>query len=84
MVKMGWHCSDTAMIRFEDVRVPRANLIGEENQVGKLSLGEGESVSAVAWQRCTLKRAQTGFPRDHDNGYEVDRKMMEYFPLDNR
>jgi acyl-CoA dehydrogenase len=28
--KMGWHCSDTAQIRFENVRVPAANLIGEE------------------------------------------------------
>jgi acyl-CoA dehydrogenase len=29
--KMGWWCSDTAMLRFEDVRVPAANLVGEEN-----------------------------------------------------
>lgn len=29
--KMGWHCSDTAELSFEDVRVPVANLIGEEN-----------------------------------------------------
>merc|ERR1719174_2318171 len=32
MSKMGWHCSDTAMINFEDVRVPHTNLIGEENR----------------------------------------------------
>jgi len=29
--KMGWLCSDTAELRFDDVRVPVANLIGEEN-----------------------------------------------------
>jgi acyl-CoA dehydrogenase len=29
--KMGWWCSDTAHLRFTDVRVPAANLIGEEN-----------------------------------------------------
>jgi acyl-CoA dehydrogenase len=29
--KMGWLCSDTAEIRFDDVRVPAGNLIGEEN-----------------------------------------------------
>ena len=29
--KMGWHCSDTAAIYFDDVRVPAANLIGGEN-----------------------------------------------------
>ncbi|MFL6023699.1 MAG: acyl-CoA dehydrogenase family protein [Marmoricola sp.] len=30
--KMGWHCSDTAELSYVDVRVPVANLVGEENQ----------------------------------------------------
>ena len=30
--KMGWWCSDTAALYFEDVRVPVANLIGEEGR----------------------------------------------------
>ena len=29
--KMGWHCSDTAELAFEDVRVPVENLVGEEH-----------------------------------------------------
>jgi acyl-CoA dehydrogenase len=29
--KMGWRCSDTATIHFEDVVVPKDNLIGTEN-----------------------------------------------------
>jgi acyl-CoA dehydrogenase len=29
--KMGWWCSDTATLHFDHVRVPAANLIGEEN-----------------------------------------------------
>jgi acyl-CoA dehydrogenase len=29
--KMGWHCSDTAELAFTDVRVPAANLVGEED-----------------------------------------------------
>jgi acyl-CoA dehydrogenase len=29
--KMGWWCSDTATLHFDAVRVPAANLIGEEN-----------------------------------------------------
>ena len=29
--KMGWWCSDTATLHFDNVRVPAANLIGEEN-----------------------------------------------------
>lgn len=30
--KMGWRCSDTAELVFEDCRVPAANLLGEENR----------------------------------------------------
>lgn len=30
--KQGWLCSDTATLYFDEVRVPVANLIGEENQ----------------------------------------------------
>ena len=29
--KMGWHCSDTAELAFTDCRVPKANLVGQEN-----------------------------------------------------
>lgn len=29
--KMGWWCSDTAELSFENVRVPAANLVGPEN-----------------------------------------------------
>ncbi|WP_310529298.1 acyl-CoA dehydrogenase family protein [Nocardioides sp.] len=30
LAKMGWHCSDTADLSYVDVRVPVANLVGEE------------------------------------------------------
>lgn len=30
--KMGWRCSDTAAIYFQDCRVPAENLVGRENQ----------------------------------------------------
>jgi acyl-CoA dehydrogenase len=30
--KMGWHCSDTAHLHFDNCRVPTTNLIGEENR----------------------------------------------------
>lgn len=30
--KIGMHCSDTAQLFFEDVRVPKKNIIGEEGQ----------------------------------------------------
>ncbi|MCB1052138.1 MAG: acyl-CoA dehydrogenase family protein [Acidobacteria bacterium] len=29
--KLGWHCSDTAELVFEDVLVPKSHLIGKEN-----------------------------------------------------
>lgn len=29
--KMGWHCSDTAELTFDDVRVPAGNIVGEVN-----------------------------------------------------
>jgi acyl-CoA dehydrogenase len=30
LAKMGWHCSDTAELSFDDVRVPLGNLVGAE------------------------------------------------------
>lgn len=30
--KMGWKCSDTAMLTFEDMKIPAANLIGREGE----------------------------------------------------
>jgi acyl-CoA dehydrogenase len=30
--KMGWHASDTALLAFDDVAVPEANLLGGENE----------------------------------------------------
>ncbi len=50
--KMGWHCSDTAHLRFDHVRVPVQNLIGEEGHGFKIIMtnfnSERISVSAMA------------------------------------
>lgn len=50
--KMGWHCSDTASLHFENVRVPVANLLGEENKGFKIIMtnfnGERLGMSATA------------------------------------
>jgi acyl-CoA dehydrogenase len=32
LAKMGWWCSDTAQLHFDNCRVPQANLLGKENQ----------------------------------------------------
>ena len=50
--KMGWHCSDTAQLRFDGVRVPMRYLVGEEGAGFKMILtnfnGERLSMAAMA------------------------------------
>ena len=50
--KMGWHCSDTAQIHFDNVRVPVRYLVGEEGAGFKIILtnfnGERLSMAAMA------------------------------------
>ena len=50
--KMGWHCSDTATLHFDNVRVPLGNLLGGENQGFKIIMtnfnGERLGMSATA------------------------------------
>jgi acyl-CoA dehydrogenase len=57
--KMGWSCSDTAELSFADVRVPVANLVGEENtgfvQIMRNFVSERLSLAVQAYahaQRC--------------------------------
>ncbi|MCP2339330.1 acyl-CoA dehydrogenase family protein [Actinomadura rupiterrae] len=57
--KMGWLCSDTAELSFDDVRVPAANLVGEENsgfvQIVQNFVAERLSLAVQAYahaQRC--------------------------------
>lgn len=61
--KMGWRCSDTAAIYFEDVRVPVENLIGRENG-GFLGIMRnfnaerlGMAMGCCAYARVCLKEA---------------------------
>jgi len=57
--KLGWLCSDTAELAFADVRVPAANLVGEEGsgfaQLAQHFLSERVALAAQAYsqaQRC--------------------------------
>ena len=56
--KLGQHASDTAQIRFEDCRVPAANLLGEEGQGLKIALSglEGGRIG-IASQAVGMARA---------------------------
>lgn len=48
--KMGWLCSDTAQLRFDEVRVPAANLVGEEGAGFRIIMGNfnGERLAMSA------------------------------------
>ena len=48
LAKMGWHCSDTAELSFVDVRVPVANLVGEQDA------GFGYIAEAFVTERISL------------------------------
>ena len=67
--KMGWWASDTAALYFDDVRVPRANLIGEENQGFKAIMHNfnyerlGMSASALGYAQTCLDEA-TAYARE--------------------
>jgi alkylation response protein AidB-like acyl-CoA dehydrogenase len=46
--KLGWHASDTAELAFDNVRVPAANLLGEEGQ------GFYNAMANLEWERLMM------------------------------
>lgn len=63
LAKMGWWMSDTAQIRFDDVRAPADNLIGAENQgflgiVANFNMERlGMAAQAIAYARVCVEDA---------------------------
>ncbi len=61
--KMGWLCSDTAHIRFDNVRVPARNLVGAEGAGFKMVMGNfngerlGMSVLALGFAQACFDEA---------------------------
>jgi acyl-CoA dehydrogenase len=61
--KMGWHCSDTAQLRFDGVRVPVQYLLGQEGGGFKIIMsnfnGERLAMAAMAlgFAQCCLDEA---------------------------
>ena len=56
--KMGWHCSDTAELTFDNVRVPAANIVGEVDGGFPLIVNQfvNERVSLAAQGYATAQR----------------------------
>ncbi|SET94442.1 acyl-CoA dehydrogenase [Marinobacter segnicrescens] len=55
--KMGWWCSDTATLYFDDCRVPVGNLLGEENQGSKMIMNN------FNYERIFMAASCIGFAR---------------------
>jgi len=60
--KMGWRCSDTAELSFEDCRVPATNLLGRENEGFKAIMANFQTerlmLSTMAWASAELALQQ--------------------------
>ena len=57
--KMGWHCSDTAELTFDDVRVPAGNIVGEVDGGFGLIINQfvNERLSLAAQAYATAQRS---------------------------
>lgn len=52
--KLGWHCSDTAELVFENVRVPKGFVLGKVNE------GWHQAMQSLEWERLMLSLAALG------------------------
>jgi alkylation response protein AidB-like acyl-CoA dehydrogenase len=71
--KLGWHSQPTAMVMFEQCRVPAANRLGQEGQGFKIAMGglDGGRLNIAA---CSLGGAQ--FCLDRTIAYMKERKQF--------
>jgi acyl-CoA dehydrogenase len=87
--KMGWHCSDTAQLRFDAVRVPSAYLLGEEGSgfasiMGNFN-GERLAMSAMAIgfaQACYDEALDWARQRQAFGGPLVDKQVIRHKLVD--
>ena len=71
--KLGWKSQPTAMVMFEDCRVPAANLIGAEGQGFSIAMA-GLDGGRLGIAACSLGGAQ--FCLDRTVGYMRERKQF--------
>ena len=80
--KMGWWASDTAHLRFENCRVPVANLIGAEHQGFKTFMsnfnGErlGMAAQAVAYAQACFDEALDWARQRHTFGQALSQRQV--------
>lgn len=72
-IKLGWKSQPTAQVNFQDCRVPKSNLIGEEGQGFKIAMSalDGGRINIGA---CSLGAAQACL--DHALTYMKERKQF--------
>ena len=87
--KMGWHCSDTAHIRLDGVRVPAANLLGREGDGFKIIMtnfnGERFGMSAAALgfaQACFDEALEWSRQRKTFGAALVERQVIRHKLMD--
>jgi acyl-CoA dehydrogenase len=80
--KLGWHASDTALITFDEVFVPRENLLGEENGGFYLIMANFQwerllmALGAVGAMGLSLERALASV-RGRSNGQALRHRLAE-------
>jgi len=71
--KMGWNSQPTRAVSFNDVRVPVANLLGEEGQGFKIAM-EGLDGGRINIATCSVGTAQAALEAALE--YSLDRKQF--------
>ena len=71
--KMGWNSQPTRLITFENVRIPKANLIGAEGEGFKFAM-KGLNGGRINIASCSLGTAQASLK--HAQEYMLERKQF--------
>lgn len=71
--KMGWNAQPTRQINFEDVKIPKSNLIGKQGQGFKIAM-MGLDGGRINIATCSLGTAQAAI--DHTQAYMLERKQF--------
>lgn len=79
--KMGWNCQPTRVVNFDDVKVPKENLLGKQGQGFKIALS-GLDGGRLNIASCSLGGAARAFEIAKD--YVKQRKQFGKQLCDNQ